>query len=135
MPRNPRKYGLILVPQIALLRRMRISLVLMPLFAMVLSGCAGKKTNQAPPAPRAGTPAAFAKASVGGIVSRVEPVARFVVLSFPPDQVPAVDQGLNIYRQGAKIAQVKVSGPRRDNSIVADVISGVPEVGDEARAD
>ena len=114
---------------------MRVLLAVVLLFAMVLSGCSRKKASQAPPAPRAGRATASAKARVGGIVSRVEPVGRFVVLSFAPDQMPGIDQGLNIYRQGEKVAQVKVSGPRRDNNIVADIVAGAPQVGDEARAD
>ena len=118
-----------------LLPRMRVLLAVMLMFAMVLSGCAGKKASQSPPAPRAGKTTGPAKAAVNGIISSVEPVARFVVVSFPPDQMPAVDQALSVYRHGAKVAQVKVSGPRRNNNIVADIVTGAPEVGDEARAD
>jgi len=120
---------------LALLARMRVLLAVVLLFAVVMSGCAGKKPSQAPASPLAGRPNSPGKAAASGIVSRVEPVGRFVVLSFPPDQMPAVDQGLNVYRHGAKVAQVKVSGPRRDNNIVADIVTGAPEVGDEARAD
>jgi hypothetical protein len=126
---------LIFVARMALFARMRVLLAAVLLFAMVLCGCARKKAGQAPPSPRAGRPTAPAKAAMGGIVSRVEPVGRFVVLSFPPDQMPAMDQSLNVYRHGAKVAQLKVSGPRRDNNIVADIVTGAPEVGDEARPD
>ena len=116
---------------------MRVLLAVVLLFALALSGCARKKASQAPTthAPRAGSHAAPSQTALGGIVSRVEPVARFVVLTFPPDQMPARDQGLNVYRHGRKVAEVKVSGPQRDNNIVADVVAGAPEVGDEARAD
>jgi hypothetical protein len=31
------------------------------------------------------------------------------------------------------VAEVKVSGPQRDNNIVADIVTGTPEEGDEAR--
>jgi hypothetical protein len=72
---------------------------------------------------------------LAGEVSRVNPAARFVVLTFPSDQMPVMDQLLNLYRQGAKVAEVKVTGPQRGNSIVADMVGGAPEVGDEARAD
>jgi hypothetical protein len=107
----------------------------MLLFAMLLSGCAGKKASQAPAAPRTGKPTAQAKAAVGGAVSWVDPVARFVALTCTPDRMPGIDQNLGVYRHGQRVAQVKVSGPRRDNNIVADIVTGAPEVGDEARAD
>jgi hypothetical protein len=115
---------------------MRVLLAVMLLFALVLSGCARKKAAQAPTSasPHAGT-AAAPNLALGGVVSRVEPVARFVVLSFPPDQMPAIDQHLTLYRHAAKVAEVKVSGPQRDNNIVADILKGEPEVGDEARAE
>jgi hypothetical protein len=116
---------------------MRALLAVILLFALVVPGCARKKAAGAPTAsaPRAGTGTAPAKAAWTGEVSRVNPVARFVVLSFPLDQMPVLDQRLNLYRRGAKVAEVKVTGPQRGNSIVADTVTGAPEVGDEARSD
>jgi hypothetical protein len=32
-----------------------------------------------------------------------------------------------------KVAEVKVTGPQRDNNIVADLVSGDAQVGDEVR--
>jgi hypothetical protein len=49
--------------------------------------------------------------------------------------MPALDQQLNLYRKGAKVAEVKVTGPQRDKNIIADIVTGTPEVDDEARAD
>jgi len=46
---------------------------------------------------------------VTGEVAKVNPVARFVVLSFPLGPMPALDQQLNLYRKGAKVAEVKVT--------------------------
>jgi hypothetical protein len=116
---------------------MRLLPAVMLLFALVLSSCARKKPAQAPPSasPRAGTGAAPASIVLGGTVSKVEPASRFVVLSFPPSQMPAVDQRLSLYRHGAKVAEVKVSGPQRDNNIVADIVTGAPEEGDEVRVE
>lgn len=107
----------------------------MLLFALVLSGCARNKAGRQSTDSSAGAGAAAAKAAVAGEVSRVNPVGRFVVLSFPLDQMPAVDQPLSLYRRGSKVGEVKVTGPQRGNSIVADILSGAPEKGDEARAD
>lgn len=58
---------------------------------------------------------------------------RFVVLSFPVDQMPKLDQGLFLYRTGMKVGEVKITGPQQDNNIVADIVSGEAQVGDEVR--
>ncbi|MEI6391531.1 MAG: hypothetical protein WCT12_10555 [Verrucomicrobiota bacterium] len=122
---------------------MRVLFVVILLFAMAASGCARKK---APPPPGTGSPRARtagagkgadapSKTVLAGEVVRVNAVARFVVLSFPLDQMPAMDQRLNLYRHGAKVAEVKVTGPQRDRNVVADILTGAPDVGDEVRPD
>ena len=55
------------------------------------------------------------------------------MLSFPVSQMPKLDQTLFLYRNGLKVAEVKVTGPQRDNNIVADLVSGDARVGDEVR--
>ena len=116
---------------------MRVLLAFTLPFAIALSGCAHKQPAPASPSasPRAGTAAVSGKTALGGVVSRVEPVGRFVVLTFPPGQMAAVDEHLAVYRHGAKVGEVKVSGPQRDNNTVADIVTGQPEVGDEVRLD
>jgi len=101
------------------------------------SGCFGKKSAKPRPesAPRAGAPPAESTAALRGDVSSVNAVARFVVLSFPLGRLPAVDQPLNLYRAGAKVGVVKATGQRRGKNVIADIVTGTPEVGDEARAD
>ena len=56
----------------------------------------------------------------------------FIVSSF---RLPVVDQRLNIYHNGQKIGEVKVTGPTRDTTIAGDIIAGEANVGDEARDD
>ncbi len=58
---------------------------------------------------------------------------RFVVLNFPLAQMPGVERRLFIYRQGAKVGEVKITGPQRDNITVADLISGEAQPGDEVK--
>ena len=59
--------------------------------------------------------------------------ARFVVLSFPPGQMPKLEQSLFLYRDGMKVGEVKITGPQRDNNIVADLVTGEAQVGSEVR--
>jgi len=60
-------------------------------------------------------------------------IGRFVVLGFPIGTMPAIDQTLFLYRDGLKVAEVKITGPQQDNDIVADLVSGDVQVGDEVR--
>jgi hypothetical protein len=116
---------------------MRVLFAVMFALALVLAGCTSRKA--APPttngSPHAGTGASRSEAGVTGQVLRVDPVGRFVVLGFPRDQIPVMDQRLKVYRQGAKVAEVKVTNWQRGHNLVADIVTGAPEVGAEARTD
>lgn len=58
---------------------------------------------------------------------------RFVVLDFPVSQMPKLEQDLFLYRNGMKVGGVRITGPQRDNNIVADLVTGEAQVGDEVR--
>ena len=58
---------------------------------------------------------------------------RFVVLSFPIGRMPTLDTPLFVYRNGLKSGEVKITGPQRDNNIVADLVTGEAQPGDEVR--
>lgn len=114
---------------------MRSSVFAFALAAEVfVSGC-GMFHDQQLSAP-ASKPAAVVvtpDASLTAKVVRYEPTGRFVVLNFPIGQMPAIGQTLFLYRGGLKEGEVKVSGPRQETYIVADVIAGDAQVGDEVR--
>lgn len=119
------------------------------LFALSLAGCAGKKGAGQPATaqPVFGVPSAAIMGSptnqalivtpenaLVGKVALVNPSGRFVVLNFPLGKMAAADQHLNLYRRGLKVGEVKVTGPAREDNIVADLVAGEAEVGDEARS-
>ena len=111
----------------------------MLLFAIALSGCSwmkvSKKPAKAKPSAKApATPTAAPGNALVGKVALVNGTARFVVLNFPLGKMAQVDQRLNLYRNGAKVGEVKVSGPQREANIVADLVAGEAEIGDEARS-
>lgn len=68
-----------------------------------------------------------------GKVVKVNSGGRFVVLNFPVGHLPSIDQRLNIYHQGLKAGEVKISGPQLEDNVVGDLVSGNAEVGDEVR--
>ena len=70
-----------------------------------------------------------------GKVIVANPQLRFVVMDFPLRRTPALEQRLNVYRDGQKVGEVKVSGPARDTTIAGDVMVGEARVGDEVRED
>jgi len=69
----------------------------------------------------------------GRIVS-VNEVGNFVVLQFPGGRLPVPGQSLAVYREGLKVGELKVSGPQREDHIVADVTAGEVRTGDEVRS-
>ena len=68
-----------------------------------------------------------------GKVASVNASLHFVVLNFPVGRMAAIDQQMALYHQGQKIGDVKITGPQQDDNIIADVISGEAEAGDEVR--
>ena len=75
-----------------------------------------------------------AASPIGRVVS-VNLAARFVVLSYPIGQVAPPETRLNVYRAGAKMGELKVTGPQEDTLTVADITAGTAQEGDQARTD
>jgi|SRR3954464_10409251 hypothetical protein len=71
--------------------------------------------------------------SLIGKVASVNPGARFVVLNFPIGHLPTLQQHLFVYRKGLKVAELKVTGPQMDDNIVADIVTGESEPGDDVK--
>jgi hypothetical protein len=70
---------------------------------------------------------------VTGKVSAANANLKFVVITFPIGKMAADGQRLSVYRDGLKVGEVLVTGPRSDDSTVADVISGDARIGDDIR--
>jgi hypothetical protein len=113
----------------------------------VTFGCAHKQHgtlhqsfSPLPAAPSASVPSTSTKevivtpeTGLAGKVVKVNSGGRFVVLNFPVGHLPSIDQRLNVYHQGLKAGEVKVSGPQLEDNVVGDLVSGTAEVGDEVR--
>ena len=105
-----------------------------------MTGCAGRKARAGSTAAgRAGsgqsgvviTPAS----SASGRVASVNPELRFVVVTFPVGQVPANETVFAVFRAGAKVGTVKISGPAADTYTVGDITAGSAQKDDEVRAE
>lgn len=118
------------------------------LLGCLLAGCSGTKSPAASSTSPRGSSRTTLPASattnhsglivtpggaVRGRVASVNAGARFVVVGFPLGSVPAVGKRLNVYRNGLKVGELKVTGPQRDTNTVADIVAGDCQVGDEAR--
>jgi hypothetical protein len=109
--------------------------------ALVVSGCATHPPQKpSPPPPSAApTPAISTNpepivtpdTSLNAKVVRYNSVGRFVVLSFPLGQMPQMGQTLSVYRAGLKVGEVKITGPQKENDIVADLTTGDADAGDD----
>ena len=123
---------------------MRFTIMLLAA-VLLTSGCTlfkrGDKARETKPAKEptrkkasaAASPKVTASESTNGKVAYVNVPARFVVLNFPIGKIPAMDQKMTVYRQGQKVGEVKINGPQRDTNIVADIVSGEAQTGDEVR--
>ena|SRR5436190_2027653 len=135
----------------------KLSSAALLLVAIFLFGCAHEKTASAQYAEFSGTPAVAPNRTpsptpstapepasgqklivtptdgLNGKVSKVNANLRFVVLTFPVGQMPDLNRRMNLYRQGLKVGEVNITGPQRNDSVVADVTAGEAEPGDEVR--
>jgi hypothetical protein len=105
--------------------------------AILLAGCASNKSataKQGQQKPVPNKPVVTPDFRPVGKVARVNKEGRFVVISFPPGQMPRPQAPLNVYRNGLKVAEVNVD-PRwqNDNNVVADILTGEVQVDDEVR--
>jgi len=73
--------------------------------------------------------------SAVGRVASVNLQGRFVVLSFPVGQVPTNDTRLAVFHAGAKVGEVRVTGPAQENLTVGDITAGTAADGDDARSE
>ncbi len=125
---------------------MRSLLCLLVLCLLGAAGCAGRKPAASGAAPAGNDPAKAppstankavivtpATAPVGKVIL-FNATARHVVLNFPLGKMPPPDQRLSLYRRGLKVGEVKTTTWQRENNIIADMVAGEAEVGDEARA-
>jgi hypothetical protein len=70
---------------------------------------------------------------LSGKVVRVVTSGRFAVLNFPIGRMPLIDQGAEVYRQGLKVGELRITGPQLDDNIVADILTGDVQPGDQVR--
>jgi len=106
-----------------------ISRWLSALLAIALLGCAHKKQ------PDNKSVIVTPGGRAAGTVISVNPSARFAVVRFPIGQLPPLNQHMGAYRQGLKVADLKISGPQRDVHTVVDIVAGECRVGDDVRGE
>ena len=105
----------------------------------------GKKPKPTPPRRGQATPSAasqtdkFPRATPflesKGKVRAIHATSRFVVIDFYLSRLPQIGQRMNLYRQGLKVGEVKISGPEMSQYIAADIVAGDAQVGDEVRVE
>ena len=95
------------------------------------AGCAAPKGGEA----KAQAPEITPDLRPMGRVQAVNSEGHFVVLSFASGFMPAMDERLGVFHAGEKTGEVKVTGPAREYNIVAEIVSGEPQVADEVKPD
>lgn len=85
------------------------------------------------PKPAVTTPHMEALDASVGRVAAVQTSLRFVVLDYSLSRVPQPGDRLELSRGGTVVGELKTGFHSRANTVVADIVNGTPEVGDEAR--
>jgi len=70
-----------------------------------------------------------------GRIAHVNKPGRFVVVNYTLGPIPRPDQRIFAYRNGLRIAELRVTGPEEDTNTVADILAGDPQIQDEVRED
>lgn len=87
---------------------------------------AGSETNTAPAQP--------VVLPAGGRVHMVNLGLRFIVIDYTLGGMPPMGSVLGVFRNGEKVAQVRLSGPEpRNGFVTADIMEGFIQVDDEVR--
>ncbi len=73
--------------------------------------------------------------SLVGRIASVNPQANIVVVSFPVGQLPDSGTKFSVFRGGAKVGEVKISGPAAETFTVGDITAGSVQKDDEVRAE
>lgn len=68
-----------------------------------------------------------------GRVMSVNARLRFVLLDYSLNTLPKIGDVVELWREEQVIGELKVTGPIRNTTVLADVVSGEPKVGDLAR--
>jgi len=103
---------------------------------VAVAGCASSKPEFAEVpgiVPTPDQPVVKSSDLLAGKIASYNAIGRFAVLNFPVTRMPAVGQKLSVYREGLKVGEVKVTGPQKDDNIVADLVTGEARNGDAVR--
>jgi hypothetical protein len=100
---------------------------------ILLSGCASHRQKPITPAPVASKTIVTPDASLAAKVVQYNSIGRYVVLSFPAGKLPKAGDNLYIYHNGLKVAEVKTDTWQLNSYVVADLVTGDAQIGDEVR--
>ena len=119
---------------------MRLPIILI---TVLLAGCAPTKPGPngqaaSPPVKRvkpskAAPPIITPAYGIIGKVALVNDKLRYVVIDFTLSRKPEPEIRLNVYRNGQKVGEVKISDQAQESNVAADITAGEVKVGDDVR--
>ncbi len=71
---------------------------------------------------------------ISGRVVLVNQALRYVVVDFGVGRLPALEQTLDVYREGNKVGEVRISSQSKAGNVAADIMAGEAKDGDEVRS-
>jgi len=105
------------------------------LLALAAVGCQNLPLEPVPPpAPPAPPPRTHQPLDADlGWVQTVNDRLRFAVLDYSLNRLPSAGDRLAVIRDGTVVGELKVTGPSRGGTTVADIVEGEPRAGDQVR--
>jgi hypothetical protein len=97
---------------------------------MLFAGCAGGPEKRSPGA--ASRVHIIVDQRLHGRIVTLNQAGQFVVVDFNVGVVPS---RMNVYRGNKIVGVINLAGPRNDNLVAGDIVSGEAAVGDEAILD
>jgi hypothetical protein len=89
--------------------------------------------SQSQSTPTNAPPPKFRILPMTGRIASVNEKLRYVVIDFSSSRRPVLEERLEVYRVGEKVAELKVSGPYRNMTVAADIVAGEVKYGDEVK--
>lgn len=59
--------------------------------------------------------------------------AKFAIVNFPFGTLPKAESRLAVYRKGLRVGELRATAQQKDTNVVADLMSGSAQNGDEVR--
>jgi hypothetical protein len=100
---------------------------------VALIGCSSNPKSSTAPKPKTSAAVITPDFKPTGKIVMFNDQARFAVVNFAFGAMPKADDHLAVYRKGLKVGDLRATAQQKDNNVIADLMAGSAQKGDEVR--